>query len=87
MRGQEIQNGETVLLKNIGLKGKHKLADKWQKDAFVVIGKPNEDIPVYTIKRGKVVKNIHRNLLLPVRLPLCETEEVQRKQPHQTETN
>ena len=58
-----------MLLKNVGLKGKHKIADKWQQEPFTVLERPNPDIPVYRIKRGSVVKVVHRNLLLPVTLP------------------
>lgn len=68
-RGMSLEVGDLVLLKNVGLRGKHKIADKWQQDPFVVDAKPNPDIPVYRIKRGSEVKMIHRNLLLPVALP------------------
>ena len=68
-RGPSIQPGDMVLLKNVGLKGKHKIADKWQQEPFTVLERPNPDIPVYRIKRGAEVKVVHRNLLLPVTLP------------------
>ena len=41
-----------MLLKNVGLKGKHKIADKSQQEPFAVLERPNPDIPVYRIKRG-----------------------------------
>ena len=68
-RGRSLEVGDLVLLKNVGLRGKHKIADKSQQDPFVVDNKPNPDIPIYWIKRGSEVKMIHRNLLLPVALP------------------
>lgn len=68
-RGPCIQPGDVVLLKNVGLKGKHKIADKWQHEPFTVVEKPNPDIPVFKIKRGSEVKVVHRNLILPVTLP------------------
>ena len=34
-------------MRNIGLRGKQKLADKWQDDVYVVVDRPNPDIPVY----------------------------------------
>ena len=46
-RGRSLEVGDLVLLKNVGLRGKHKIADKWQQDPFVVDDKPNPDIPVY----------------------------------------
>ena len=68
-REPSIQPGDMVLLKNVGLKGKHKIADKWQQEPFIVLERPNPDIPVYRIKRGSEVKVVHRNLLLLVTLP------------------
>ena len=73
VRGQGLKAGDSVLLKNIGLKGKQKIADKWQSDVFEVVSQPNPDIPVYKIKRGSVVKTIHRNLLLPVVFPVSDS--------------
>ena len=54
-------------MRNVTPKGK--LDDKWEKEPFLVIEIPNEDIPVYRLKRenGKgPVKTLHRNLLLPL---------------------
>ena len=68
-RGPSIQPGDMVLLKNVGLKGKHKIADKWQQESFTVLERPNPHIPVYRIKRGAEVKVVHQNLLLSVTLP------------------
>jgi hypothetical protein len=70
VRGHALKVGDAVLLKNIGLKGKHKLADKWQSVPYTIIEHPNTDIPVFKIKQGKTVKTVHRNNLLPVQLPL-----------------
>ena len=65
--------GDRVLLKNIGLKGKHKLANKWQSDVFLVVGQNDLELPVYQIQKesgqGKI-RTVHRNLLLPLALPL-----------------
>ena len=70
LRGQPLRVADAVLLKNICLKGKQKVADKWQTTPFTVIEHPNPDIPVFKIKQGRTVKTIHRNLLLPIQLPL-----------------
>lgn len=71
VRGSAIQIGDYVLVKNVGLKGKHKLANQWKSDKFVVIEQPNPDIPVYKVKReyANDVKTLHRNMLLPLILP------------------
>lgn len=74
VRGQKLQAGDAVLVRNVGLKGKQKLADRWQEVPFTVLDQPNEDVPVYRVKRGKLIKTLHRNLLLPIELPLYATD-------------
>ncbi len=65
-----------VLMKNIELKGKNKLADKWKNEVFVVVDQPDSDIPVFKIRleNGKLEKIVHRNLLLPLVSPLDKTK-------------
>ncbi len=72
VKGANIEIGDLVLMKNVGLKGKNKLADKWKDEVFVVISQPNPDVPVFKIRleNGKREKIVHRNLLLPLTLPL-----------------
>ena len=68
VRESRLEIGDRVLMKNVGLKGKQKLADKWNKEVYVILAHENPCIPVYTIKRehGKAKsKIVHRNLLLP----------------------
>ena len=78
---QNIQEGDRVLLKNLGLTGKHKLESRWSSIPHVVLGKmPN--LPVFRVKPegGKGgVRTIHRDHILPigqsVRIPVdqaCE---------------
>lgn len=71
-RGSVPEVGDRVLLRNVGLKGKHKLADRWAQEVYVVTGKPDPALPVYSIKkegsRGRS-RNVHRNLLLPLDIP------------------
>ncbi len=71
VRGESLRVGDLVLVKNVGLKGKTKLADKWQTEPYVVIDKPNEEIPIYKVRleRGGKEKMWHRNMLLPLQLP------------------
>ena len=64
-----LEIGDRVLVRNVGLKGKHKLADHWASDVYVII-KKHEDIPVYTVKPESVAagireRTLHRNMLLP----------------------
>ncbi len=58
---------DRVLVRNVKLRGKHKLADKWEKDIYIVIKKA-VDLPVYTVQsEGKdgPLRTLHRDLLLP----------------------
>ncbi|XP_052462953.1 uncharacterized protein LOC128020214 [Carassius gibelio] len=65
---QSLNSGDRVLIKNLGLKGKHKLQPRWSPVPHVVCEKlPN--IPVYRVKpevgSGKV-RTLHRDQLLPI---------------------
>ena len=63
IRGHKLNKGDFVLVKNVGLKGKHKLADKWKSERYVVIDQPNRDIPVYKVATdGGSTKVLHRNM-------------------------
>ncbi len=85
---QKIQEGDRVLLKNLGLKGKHKLESRWSSIPHVVVGQmPN--LPVFRVKpeegRGRE-RTIHRDHILPigqsVRIPVeqgCEETNVRRE--------
>jgi len=69
VRGADIQRGDRILVKIVAFDGKHKLADKWEEDVYVVLDQPNIDIPVFVVQRedgtGKK-RTVHRNLLLPI---------------------
>ena len=70
MKVQEstLDVGDRVLIRQVGLKGKHKLADKWQKHPYIVVSIPTSDIPVYKVQResnSSNIKILHRNMLLP----------------------
>lgn len=68
VRFQRLDVGDRVLLKNLGLRGKHKLQSRWSSVPYVVVGKmPN--LPVYRVrpeKGSEGVKAIHRDHLLPI---------------------
>ena len=71
VRGNTIDTGDYVLVKNVGIKGKHKLADRWKPDLYIVTEHPNKDIPVFKVRpeNGSGEKVLHRNMLLPLNLP------------------
>lgn len=62
-----LEEGDRVLVRNVRLRGKHKLADKWEQNVHVVVKKAH-NLPVYTVKpEGKdgPLRTLHRDLLLP----------------------
>ena len=68
VREATLDVGDHALIRNVGLRGKNKLADKWDKDSCVVIDIPDRNIPVYKVQResgNSTVKTLHRNMLLP----------------------
>ena len=71
--GNAIQIGDRVLVRNVQIRGKRKLADNWEEDPYIIQDQPNKDIPVFKVKKEDgtgPVRTLHRNLLLPLRLPL-----------------
>ena len=73
-----LQPGDRVLVRNVGLKGKQKLADIWDKYPYIVMGQPI-GIPVCDVQRENdplKKKLLHRNMLLPFRgLPYIDDRE------------
>ena len=62
-----IDLGDRVLVRNVRLRGKHKLADKWDSVVYIVVNRAGE-LPVYTVKpegRDGPLRTLHRDLLLP----------------------
>ena len=59
--------GDRVLVRSVRLRGKHKLADKWEETVHVVVSR-KADLPVYTVKpenKDGPLRTLHRDLLLP----------------------
>ena len=73
--------GDSVLVKNVSIRGKHKIADLWEHTPYAVISQPNPDVPVYEVKHtsNRVKKTRLRIVLLPfMGLPSMEqTDEVE----------
>lgn len=86
-----LTEGDRVLVRNVRLRGKQKLADKWESDVYVVI-KQSGDIPVYVVKpetKDGLLRTLHRDLLLPCGfLPLTpvEVELVTKERPRRPRT-
>lgn len=68
VRAQNLEEGDRVLIRALGISGKHKLKGKWNPQPYVVVGKlPN--LPVYRVKPESghgVVRTLHRDHLLPI---------------------
>lgn len=56
-----------MLVRNVRIRGKHKLADKWESIVHVVVSQ-KDNLPVYTVKpehHNGPTRTLHRHLLLP----------------------
>ena len=70
--------GSRVLVRNVALTGKRKLANNWLPDVYRMVKQQGgEDSPVYVIRREdgkKGERTLHRNLLLPCDILPLEAE-------------
>lgn len=67
VRPSTLETGDRVLVRNVRLRGKHKLSDKWEQDIYTVVKRAG-DLPVYTVRpegREGPTRTLHRDLLLP----------------------
>lgn len=82
--------GDRVLVRNVRIRGKHKLADKWESTVHVVVRKAG-DLPVYTVKpeTGEGPwRTLHRDLLLPCGfLHVTPEEQPKPLEPRKTRQN
>ena len=66
-------------VRNVGLKGRQKLADIWDKYPYIVKSQPINDIPVFEVQQEhspSKTRLLHRNMLLPFSgLPSIDDEE------------
>ena len=65
------------MVRNVSIRGKHKLSDLLEESKYIIIEKPNEDIPVYKVKpEGSThpIRTLHHNLLLPLDIIPSRTE-------------
>ncbi len=76
VREATLQVGDRVLVRNLRLRNKHKLADKWESTVYRVV-KQMENLPVYAVlpeDGDGPARTLHRDLLLPCG-HLSETED------------
>lgn len=64
-----LEEGDRVLIRNVNLRGKHKLADRWEPRVYVVLRQVGEDLPVYVVRpedsENESERTVHRDLLRP----------------------
>ena len=78
VRYSVLEPGDRVLVKKVGIKGKHKLADIWEAIPYLVKSQPMPDIPVYLVQKENSTnkpRTLHRNMLLPFNALPCPEEE------------
>ncbi len=79
VRHSTLKPGDIVLVRNVGIRGKQKLADRWESKPYVIKRQPIPDIPVYEVilehGRSRKVRTLHRNLLLPFMCVTSLTEQ------------
>ena len=67
--GGRLQKGDRVLVRKVGFKTKHKIANYWESEPYIILDQPNLEIPVFRVqlenKSGKI-RTLHRNMLLPI---------------------
>ena len=76
VRESTLEVGDRVLVRNVRLRNKHKLADKWESSVYCVL-KQMGDLPVYMVQpvnQDGPIRTLHRDLLLPCG-KLSEAEE------------
>ena len=63
----DLEPGDRVLVRNVRIRGKHKISDKWEPTVHVVVRRAGT-LPVYTVKPETgdgPLRTLHRDLLLP----------------------
>lgn len=80
-----LNKGDRVLVRNVGIRGKKKIADRWTKEVYIVQDQLDPDLPVYKVYpegNQRKLRTLHRDLLLPCNfLPVQGNQrELQKKQ-------
>lgn len=65
-KAHKLNVGDHVLLRILAYDGKHKIADKFEENVYVIKSQPNQDILVFVISdEDGHEKTVHRNLIIP----------------------
>ena len=85
VRDNKLEVGDMVLVRKVGFKGRHKLADKWEREPYVIVGIPDQNVPVYQVQLESTkgpIRTLHRNFILPF-VSVPEQDEQPAKPPKQ----
>jgi hypothetical protein len=80
-----LDSGDRVLIRNLGLQGKHKLADRW-KDTPYIVESQLPGLPVFKLKPESghgSEKILHRNHILPIGQEVQLRPEMNKEPPKQ----
>lgn len=69
LRGEPLKEGQSVFLRDLSTRGRHKMKDRWSSTVYSVLKAPKEGGAVYTIAPKddlSKVKHVHRTLLKAV---------------------
>ena len=83
VRESKLEVGDQVLVRNLRLRNKHKLADKWESVAYRVLEKMG-NLPVYKVQSvngDSPTQTLHRDLLLPCGYLFEENDEPAEPKP------
>lgn len=79
----DLEAGDRVLVRNVRIRGKHKISDKWESIVHVVVRRAGT-LPVYTVKpenQDGPLRTLHRDLLLPCGYLSTEVNKAPDQQP------
>ncbi len=79
----DLEAGDRVLVRNVRIRGKHKISDKWESIVHVVVRRAGT-LPVYTVKpenQDGPLRTLHRDLLLPCGYLPTEVNKTPDQQP------
>lgn len=77
-----LETGDRVLVRNVRIRGKQKLVDKWESDVHIVVKRAG-GLPVYTVKpesKDGPLHTLHPDRLLPCGfLPVADSKQPPRQ--------
>ena len=63
MKSSKLEPGDLVLVKKKGFQEKHKIADLWEEDPYVVIKQRHDGLSVFVVANNGNEQILHCNML------------------------